>query len=458
MEIDDLKSEIESLKNELAKVNHLYDQSQEQLVNLINFGELAIFECDKDYKIISSYGAVDPIFRNLNQLYGKYKNLVDLLNHCINLIEEEDIEKDDENEPFIKVDISNSLLSFKNSTSKNINLDLFGKLASEEIYDLNVKLTKSEFKITAYVRFIPSSFFLKRFEQKVKSDLESKDLLLSNIFEAIEYGATLLDLRGRILLMNQKAKDHHISDEAKILKNAQLHGRLYRDLFTNETNEEYSERLRVHDKAKSNQAPVKYSKKTNGKLVHFEIVPLFDHNKLPIGLFISTKIDSPKDVNIEVKINKITQLAKHLKSENDNLVERVKELELNQQWLMKKNDESQNNTKLLHESLRQIYFYLELMPFPMSILEIPSGKYQFINNSFLKLVKLEKNAVLSKIDDQIFPDNISDLLTAKTAETINTQQMITFPFLDTICKQYLIKHNDSSYILRIYEQGYNGQL
>lgn len=454
MATDDLKSENDNLKYELNKLNNLYEKLQEQIVNLLNFGETAVFECDKDYKIISTYGAIDPIFRNLNQLYGKYKNLIEMLNHCINPIDESDLDKDeieeDSNEPFYKVDIKNTFMGFLQNPKKTMNVDLFGKLPTDEIYNLNIKLMKTEFMITAYVRYLPSSFFLKKYDQKTKSDLESKDTLISNIFNAINHGMTLLDSRQRILMMNQNAKDHHISDEAKILKNAQLEGRLYRDIFTNETNEEYGERLRNLDKANSTMKKVKYSKKTNGKMVHFEITPMLNEVNLPNGLLIFTTLETPSDVNMEVKVNKLTQLAKHFKNENDGLNERVKELEINQNWLMKKNDEAQNNSKLLHESLRQIYFYLELLPFPMAVLEIPSGKYQFVNNNFLKLVKLDKKAILSKIDDQIFPDEISALLVAKTAESMNTGGMIAFPFMESLCKQYIIKNNDSSHLLRIF--------
>ncbi len=450
MATDDLKSENDNLKYELNKLDNLYEKLQEQVVNLLNFGEMAIVECDMDYKIISTYGAVDPIFRNLNKFYAKYKNLIEMLNNCINTIDDEDVDLEEGQEPFYKVDIKNVFMSFIQNPKKTVNIDLFGKLPTDEIYNLNIKLMKTELSITAYIRFLPSSFFLKKYEQKIKNDLISKDLLITNVFNSINHGMTLLDSRYRILLMNQNAKDHHISDEAKILKNAQLEGRLYRDIFTNETNEEYNERHRNHEKAISSMKKVKFSKKTNGKMVHFELTPLMNEVSLPEGMIIFTSIEMPNDLNMELKVNKLTQLAKHFKSENDGLNERVKELELNQNWLMKKNDESTNNTKLLHESLRQIYFYLELLPFPMAIIELPSGKYQFVNNEFLKLVKLEKISVLSKIDDQIFPDTIAAQLVSKTAESINTGKTLSFEFMGSKCKQYIVKINNSNHLLRIF--------
>lgn len=451
MALDDLKIENSNLKYELKKINNLYENLQEQIVNLLNFGEMAVFECDKDYKIISSYGAVDAIFRNLNPSYGKFNNLIDLLNYCINPIDDNDVEIAENQEPFFKIDVKNTLITFISETKKKKNIDLFGKLTqNNELYILNLKLAKEEFTVSAYIRFLPFSFFLQKFEQKIKSELESKDLLISNIFNSVNHGMILLDARSRILLINQVAKDHHFSDESKILKNAQLSGRLYRDIFTNESNEDFSERQRHHDKAFSKQKKVKYSKITNGKMVHFELVPILNELELPNGMFVFTNVDNPAEINLEVKMNKLTHLAKHFKNENDSLNERVKELELNQNWLMKKNEETIANNKLLHESLRQIYFYLEILPFPMAVLEIPSGKYQFVNNEYLKLIKLEKRAVLNKIDEQIFPDSLAAELTSRTAESLRTKKNITFLFLGNSCKQFLIENNDSKHILRIF--------
>ncbi|HRP02036.1 MAG TPA: hypothetical protein PLE30_05235 [Candidatus Kapabacteria bacterium] len=450
MSSEDLASENENLKFELNKLNNLYDKVQEQFVYLLNFGELAVFECDKEYKIISSYGAVDPIFRNLNKAYGKNKNLIDMLNNCINFIDENDLESEDFSEHFYTTDVKNILMTFISDSKKNLDLDLFGKLASDELYVLNIKLLKLEFSVNAYIRFNPSSFFLQKYEQKIKSDIESKDLLLVNIFNSISLGLTLLDARNRIILMNQKAKDHHISDEAKMLKTAQLEGRIYRDIFTNETNEELTERQRHQDRAYSSHNKVKFSQKTNGKLVHFEINPLLNENKLPNGLLIITSLEAVGENNSDLKLTKITQLAKHLKGELDNTSERVKELELNQNWLMKKNDQAQTNNKLLHESLKQIYSYLELFPFPIAILEIPSAKYQFVNNAFTKFVNFDRKSILSKMDDQIFNEELAKNLMERTAESINTGNMLIFPMLGGTCKQYLIKSNNESHLLRIF--------
>jgi len=450
MNIDELNNALDNLKFEYEKLNNKFDQLQDQIIDILNYGEIAVVECDKNLNIISTYGAFDAIFSVLNKSYRKFKEFPKLLNNCINEISPEDIEIETE-EPFYKLNIENDLKDFLNSTKKHSTLDIFGKLPPDELYLMQIKLVRAEETIRAYIKVLKSYFFLKKYEQKIQKELNQKDLLINNIINSLSVGITLLDTRNRILLMNQSAKDHHFSDSAKILKSASVEGRLYRDIFTNEQNDDINQRLSYHSKALTRLEPVKYTKKTNEKIVNFEIFPLKSITNLPEYLLILSNVNNEFNTELELKYNKISSIAKMLKTENDNFKERIKELELNQSWFMKKLEESNANNKLLHSSLRQIYGYLEMIPLAIAILELPNMKYEFVNKHFLNLIKSDKKDVLSKKDEQIFPKETVFNLSRSNSELLTSFRSVSINIMEHEGKQFLIKNenNEPKHILRI---------
>ena len=141
-----------------------------------------------------------------------------------------------------------------------------------------------------------------------------------------------------------------------------------------------------------------------------------------------------------------------LKTDNDSLKERIKELELNQTWLMRKNDEANNSSKLLHESLKQLYYYLEIMPFPFAILDLPFLKYEFVNNSYLNLVNRDKREVIGRKDDQIFAPEISIELARRIGETISQSEPVDLILFGRRGKQYLItnENGEPKHIMRVF--------
>jgi len=452
MNENELNNALENLKYEYSKLDTLYNNLQEQLVDVLKYGEIAVIDCTMDYKITSSYGAFDVIFQNLNKSYSRNKDIIDLINNSVNEIDDDDIEVVEGQEPFYKIDVKNEFLEFLKSSKKQVILDIFGKFNNDEIYLLQVKLIKLEGFIRAFVKIMPSSFFLRKYEQRFNKEITKKDKILDSIVNSLSVGITILDSRNRILLMNQTAKDHHFSDAAKILKNAQVEGRLYCDIFTNENNEEVNTRMQHHGKVLARGDSVKYSKNTNEKNVNFEIYPIKNDGNLVDELLVISSLNAMPDVDSDLKISKLTSLAKHFKLEGDNLKERVKELELNQTWLMKKGDESNNNNKLLHESLRQLYHYLEILPFPMAILDLPNLKYEFINKSYLAMIGRDKKEVLSRKDEQVFSEELASELAHRVAESITGGLAVPVTIHGYKGKQYMIKNEKGQpqHIMRIF--------
>ena len=262
----------------------------------------------------------------------------------------------------------------------------------------------------------------------------------------------MLDTKGRIKLMSKKAKEHFFAGSIKILQNAPVEGRYFREIFTSEPSEDVNKRIEFNNKVMATGVSESYFKRTHGKNLEFEIVPFYESdNDFVRGIVIFTRTIEKNFEELEIINRKLSSLVQLLKNDNGTLKERINELEINQSWLMKKMNEVSGNTKVLQDTVLQLYAYLDIIPYPLAIINVPSLRYEFVNKSYLKFINRDKREILGKKDEDILTSDTAFELSLKVMETLNCESNVDINIYGNPGIQYGFSsnYNEPTHIIRI---------
>jgi hypothetical protein len=431
--------------SELAKKN---SSTIEQYEEIMKFSEICVVECTEHLYIIKVYGAYEAVFK---KIHTYLKNGTELIKPIFKMMQE----KKDADEDAITSDLKNlekSIHAFIKGSKTEEEFKIASENENGESFALVWKIIKIGNILRCLFKKDVSNSIVNTVKLKFQNDLENQKAVINNFINILNEGVTLLDTKGRIKMMSKKAKEHFFAGSVKILQNAPVEGRFFREIFTNEPTDEINKRMDYNNSVTSSGVSVSYTKMSHGKNLEFEIFPSFEgNNEVSNGLIIFTRLQEKNIEEIESVNRKLQSLVQLIKNENGTLKERINELELNQGWLMKKMNEVTVNSKLLHETVLQLYGYLDIIPYPLAVINVPSLRYEFVNKSFVKFLNRDKREILGKKDEDILTSDTAFELSLKLMDTLSKVSHIDINIYGNPGIQYgfALKSAEPSHIIRI---------
>jgi len=394
-EIEILEQKLNSTRLQLKQTKQDLSQRIEtmdiELSELLRYFELAIIETRADMKIINTYGNAEIMFKPAKKMLERGGNLIKAVYKTTRNTKarsESGMEDYEELE-----DLEYAVGKFVDSNRDEKTFHVIGENDNGELFLLIWIIVRKEKIFKSYFRIIPTNQIIR--ETKKRYEKEIKDIRRNarEIYELISDGITILDVEGRILYMNTNANKGFLPNENKLLETASFEGRLFQEIFVTEDVESIKERLDNNKMVFFTKKPRSYKKNVGKKEVSYNINPVFSEKQNVIGLVIVSHISEEDKKYFDEK--RLLRTLQSLTEDNKKHIERFKELELNEQWLMKKNTEYQ-------EAIRMYYSFLDSAPMPIGALEIPSMKYIFINPQLENLFKLQRKDILNKTDEELF--------------------------------------------------------
>jgi hypothetical protein len=445
---DFLTFNVDVLRSEYLELVARNKVLEEQADEILKFSDISVIDCSENLYIINVYGAKEKIFR---KMHANLRTGTDLMKHVFKLMKDKN-ENDDED---VTVELRNleiTVNAFIHGTKLEEEFKIVGENENSEPYLLVWKIKKSGRYLRCYFKILTSHSIVNAVKLKYQNDIENQKKITHNFVNICRDGVTLLDTKGRIKLMSKKAKEHFFAGSIKILQNAPVEGRFFREIFTSEPPEEINKRIEYNNKVMATGVTESYFKRTHGKNLEFDIFPFYESDSEFIrGIVIFTRTIEKNFEELETINRKLQSLVQLLKNDNGLLKERINELEINQGWLMKKMNEVSGNSKLLHDTVLQLYAYLDIIPYPLAIINVPSLRYEFVNKSFLKFLNRDKRDILGKKDEEILTSDTAFDLSLKIMETLNCVSNVDISIYGNPGIQYGFSsnYNEPTHIIRI---------
>ncbi|MCX8054432.1 MAG: PAS domain-containing protein [Ignavibacteria bacterium] len=432
------KDEIAELKR---KILILEDKCNEVLQN----AEMAVVETRGDMRIINAEGAIDLIFEEAIDDFERGENLLKVIykiTHNTKATSKElpnSTEQGDSIEELIN--------KFVEGTLEEKVIRIVGEKESGEIFLLTWKIKRLGKNFKSFFKVIPTNQIIKSAQDKHIEEINEMRKVVRDTLNIIEEGVFILNMKNEIEFMNNSAKRFFFSSNINLLKTAPIEGRLYNEIFINESVDEIKYRIEQNARCISMKKPVKFAVKSNDQQVVFTIFPNFNHRKEVIGTITIIKDDlpifsanTPKD-----EIEKLSKALKYYSQIAKQSEARLVELENNQKWLMNKNTEYQS-------LIRSLSTFLDNIPAPIAILSLPSRKYEYVNNSFVQKFSIPKEQIKGKTDEDIFSSEDADIFDTKTIEAIETKEITKVSTPNFYAKQVVLVNssNKPTNIIRIF--------
>jgi len=432
------KDEIASLRQ---KILILEDKYNEALLN----ADMAIVETRSDLRIINAEGAIDNIFNECIDDFERGENLLKIVQKTTHNTKVSNKEIYDSSED--QESIEQAVNKFIEGTLEEKVFRIVGEKESGELFLLIWKIKRFGKNFKSFFRIIPTNQIIKSAQEKHLDEINIMRKLVSDTLNLIEEGVFILSIRNEIEFMNISAKRFFFNDNPTLLKNAQIEGRYYNEIFVNENLDEIRTRIEYNAKCIATKKPVKFTQRKNDQQVVFTIYPNFNHKKEVIGTITIIKDDlpiftasTPKD-----EIEKLTKALKYYTQIAKQSETRINELENNQKWLMNKNNEYQS-------LIRTLSTFLDNIPVPLAILSLPSRKYKYVNNYFAQKFNIKKELVKGKTDDDLMNPDDADAFSTKTIEAIETLEITKVSSPNYYAKQVVLvnANNKPSNLIRLF--------
>ncbi len=421
-QFDDLKKTIAKISSDKIDLSNKLDEKNSEIAEYLNIAGMSVIDCTDDLRVLQDYGATAVVFKEVIKSFDRGVNLVRMVHKITRNFKEK---FDDPNiDPDEQPDLEKSVMNFILGSREEKEFKIVGESENGEIFLLIWKMKRRDKQFRNYFRVIPSNIIIESAQQHHITQLKHKESETRELMNMVSDGICMLDSHSKVTFINDAGKNIFISNSAEILRKANVEGKFFRELLIAEETEKLNKILQFNTSAISNKKVVQYSKMANGKDVDFTVHPQFDKLGNNLGLIITAKIVNRNDNQFAGNPNfdqkKIVATIKQLLEEKNIAIERIKELEINHKWLQKKLAEMNENTKIFHKTLRSLYSYLESVPLPISILQLPTEKYEFVNKAFENYFNLQKADILNKTDKDIFEEKINIVLKDKVNEIIKT--------------------------------------
>lgn len=453
-QLNELRAKIDSLNSEKNELQSKLEDQVTFIAEILRISEMAIVRFDADFTIIDADGALDKVFRSQSSKITHGENLIRQiykLTHSIKAKPEDVTIPYDERE-----DIEKTVQKFISSSAESRDVEIVGEDDSGEVFLLLWHIIREGKNFKSFLRVIPTNSIVKSTQDHHKKQIKVKEKSVKQIFAFLEEGIIVLDMKYRITYMNEAAKRTIFAKGINLLKTAPVEGRFFREIFVHEEADEINARLDYLDKAARSKTFQSYTKISNDTPVTYSIYPLVRESGEMDGLIIVTSKDQTKTSSKidDSEKHRFIMTMKKLSDEKLVLNERIKELEYNHQWFMKKHREENEKYKALQSTIGKIYRYLTQLPIAVGIFSYPDLKNVYINQAFEVLFDKTKKDVNGKTDYELMNKTDAELMIKKSQESASSRQLTVSTIGGLIIRQKPIFSEDEvpSHIIRLYEK------
>jgi PAS domain-containing protein len=428
--IEELKAKLDVLTKDKEELKSKLDAHVELLDESLRHSDTVIVDCTEDFRISAVLGPYDQVFHEHRDKFNHGGNLMKVVYATTkNIIDQDELKQhSDTNEA---KNLEQKIIEFMQSIRNEITLKVVGETTKGESFILIWQMKRFSRFFRSFFTSIPTNIILDKINEKHELEIETFKKRGEYLVEFSSDGFIILDKVGKITFMSRNARKTLMAQNVKRLMDADVRGRFYREIFVNDNNEEINRKLDINKRVFTTNQTESFIKKSPDGDIHFSVFP--DQNEFGDvqGLVIVTSLKPTMISNeLEQKVKRLSTAVQKMQSEKTHADERNKELDYNQQWMMKKLEESNQNIKLLHKSLKQLYNYLENMPIPICIIDLPTLKYEFVNTKMHQWMNTKKSDVVGKRDEELLQKDLIIALNEIFKETIKTMQPIKINYKD----------------------------
>lgn len=415
-----MSTEIEiKLKEEINLLNKKINRLESEQSEILKYSDMAVVETRPDLRIVNSFGAVELLFEEAIKYFERGENLFKVIYKTTNNTRPATEEGNET--PIDEIaNIEETVNKFIEGTIDEKTFRIIGEKASGEIFLLLWRIRRMPRTFMHYFKIIPTNKIIEETGEKHRSEIESMKQYMRDIFNLITEGITILDLKNKIMYINDAAKMHFIANDNKLLLNAMLEGKNFQEILATESPDELKLRLDNIKKVLILREPVTYTSKIAEVDYLYSIYPMTNEKRNITGTITITRVYSGLKFETskqDSEHNKILKALKHYSALSKKSGERIKELEINQHWMMKLNKETQ-------ETAANLQKLLDTFPLPVSIQSLPSQKYEYVNKAFEIEMRKPSDIVIGKSDEEVFDFATAYLFITALEESLLTNKSV----------------------------------
>ncbi len=433
-----LQKLVNRLKDEKEALSSKIQKQDQEISELLIYSEMVVIESTLDMKILNVLGDVEYVFENVAAQVERGANLTMLVAKATQETKSRADDADAE-------DIVDAVTKFTLSPRTEKKIEILGvKEDSGELFLLDWKMLKAGKVVKSYFKITPTNNIIKQTIDKYEKELDVKDKFYGQVFEYSHRGVTILNPDGKIIYINTSAKNMFISKDNKLIKPESLIGRTFYEIFINDDSEANKIRQSKNNQAFITKQSIQFVMQTHEGQIKYEVHPLIDSKRMVSALVIFSTLLSANG-NETLDPRKLMPTIKSLYEEKSVLGERIKELEYNHKWLMK-------NSRDVDTQRKKLYFFLNNLPFPISIIDLKTKKYDFVNKEFEQKIKKKREEIVGHRDVQVFTQMEADFFDEILLQGIESKHTIQIKGLVFEGVQTLIKSQQDTplYAIRVF--------
>ncbi len=435
---EQLQKLVSRLNEEKEALSAKIQKQNQELSELLIYSEMVVIESTQDMKILNILGDIEYVFENVATQVERGSDLTMLVAKATQATQNRTEDSEAE-------DIVDIVTKFVQSPRSEKKIEILGvKEESGELFLLDWKMLKAGKLIKSYFKITPTNNIIKQTTDKYEFALVEKDKFYGQVFEYSHRGVTIINPDGKIIYINTSAKDMFISKDNKLIKTESLIGRTFFEIFLNDDADVNKERQVKNNQAYITKSSVTYVSQTHEGDIKYEIHPIFNSKRAVVSLAIfSTLLNSSVSGALDNK--KLMSTLKTLYSEKSILTERIKELEYNHKWLMK-------NSRDVDIQRKKLFYYLNNLPIPISVIDLKTKKYDFVNKEFEQNIKKKRDEIIGHRDVQVFTQMEADFLDEILLKGVECKQTIPIKGLVFEGMQAIVKSQQDTplYAIRVF--------
>jgi PAS domain S-box-containing protein len=451
---ESLEKKVKKLERENAELRTNNSSKSDQLNEVLKYSDMLVVNTTNDLRVMNHFGAADLVLERHSKNLLSGADLVKIIYQTTKNFYDKNSNSDSDDE----VDYEKKIGHFLSTHKSEIQFKIVGKKDDGEIFLLIWDILKVSSSLRHFFRVLPTNTIVNEAKKFFAEQFEKQKELIKQIFNSVSDGVMYVDLSNKIKMVNDKAKEYFLTSSSKLMSRAQLEGKFFHEIFANETPDNITQRVEINNSVVINKEKIVYVMRTHGKKLTHSVLPWIDENNNVLGVMIIVSYytkQEEKDIEEQkVDIAAIKNTLKSTLAQNSIMKERIKELEYNHNWLMKQRNDDNKTIKYYHSTIKNLYTYLDLLPYPLSILKLPDRIYDFVNKDFLEKFNLDKKGVLSKRDKEVFGPDAEQFLDSMYFKNRTTKLVVPFKNLNFKGRQIIVFDDSDTpkYLIRVYEK------
>ncbi len=421
---------IEKLKQENALLKEKLEKKEIEITEILRYSDMALVETKDDMRILNTYGEIENIFTGGIKHVERGNNLLKVIYKTTNNTKISESELVQHNDAGTYVE--DAVRKFVEGTIEEKLFRIVGEKPDGEIFLLNWRIRRMERSFLSYFKIVPTNSIIEASQDKFKREMEFTKFLMRSTLNLFSDGAIILDLQNKITYMNGTAKMFFVVNSNKLLQNAQFEGRFFQELLVIDSADEIKKKLDTIKQVIVSKQPQSIVRKVNDRDVMFKIYPFFDENGFVAGTItiIKENFDLLSDDRNKAyeEQKKLMSALQQISKKAKELTQKNNEMEANQKWLMKSNQDYLSN-------LRSIYSIIDSMPIAVCVLSYPSQKIDYVNKCYeIKFTK-SKDDIKGRTDEEYMSMEDAIVFKSKNFETAETNDTVNVSTPNFFAKQ-----------------------